>query len=280
MSEISQISHEGEGNTCPLPRESKDPRSRRWFITVNNWTEEEYSQITQLVSTKGWLFVLGKEVGEEGTPHLHLYFESKGGVAFSTLKKKIPRGNFKACKGNRQSNWNYITKDGDYVTNIEMRTFAEILKDECMDEYKNVVWKEWQQEILDLLKNKATNSRDINWYWEETGNVGKSYLCKYLALTRNVIICDGKKDNIFNQVRNTIVLEKKKPDIILLDVPRSGVGFVNYGVIEQLKTGLIYSGKYEGGQLSFPWPHVIVFSNTLPDMAAVSADRWVIKKIE
>ena len=36
---------------------------------------------------------------------------------------------------------------------------------------------------------------------DEGGHNGKSTLCKYLDLVYNVLLADGKKDNIFNQLK-------------------------------------------------------------------------------
>ena len=49
--------------------------------------------------------------------------------------------------------------------------------------------------------------------------------------------------------------------------------------IESIKNGLVFSGKYEGAQLIFNRPHVICFSNSLPDTTMMSADRWKIVNI-
>ena len=42
---------------------------------------------------------------------------------------------------------------------------------------------------------------------------------------------------------------------------------------------MIYSGKYEGGQIFMDYVHVIVFANRPPDVGKMSADRWNIKQI-
>lgn len=71
----------------------------------------------------------------------------------------------------------------------------------------------------------------------------------------------------------------KQPEIVLLDIPRYNKEFTNYGVLEELKNGMIYSGKYEGGLCVFRSPHVIVFSNSKPDKNIMSKDRWNIVNI-
>ena len=56
-------------------------------------------------------------------------------------------------------------------------------------------------------------------------------------------------------------------------------GAVSYNAIEQLKDGLVFSSKYEGGVKMFNPPHVIIFANWLPDVKTLSEDRWNIVNI-
>lgn len=44
---------------------------------------------------------------------------------------------------------------------------------------ENVTLRLWQQELADILEGPV-NPRHIYWYWEETGNVGKSFMASYL----------------------------------------------------------------------------------------------------
>ena len=111
------------------------------------------------------------------------------------------------------------------------------------------------------------------WVLDTAGGRGKSFLAKYLYLTFPTIIADGKKDNVFNQLK-TKLDEGIEPRLVLLDIPRCGQGYMNYGVIEQLKNGLCYSGKYEGGDCVFEPPHVIVMANFEPDYTQFTGDRW------
>ena len=40
-----------------------------------------------------------------------------------------------------------------------------------------------------------------------------------------------------------------------------------------------FSGKYEGGMVCGPNPHVLIFANDEPDTHKMSADRWIIKEL-
>jgi len=258
----------GEGGNTSSPS-----RLRRVCFTLNNYTEEEASQLKIWLAQKTQYYIMGWEIGKEGTPHLQGYFEVKNAIRFDTLKELNNRVHWERAIKKRIFSQNYCSKDGNYICSIEIRSLGEILKQEMLDRYVGIVWKPWQQTVLDKL-NGEPDSRTINWICDWNGNSGKSYLTKYLALTRELIIADGKKDNIFNQVNRKLNEEEKEFQLVVLDIPRSGEGYVNYGVLEQLKNGLIYSGKYEGGLCLFDNVHVIVFANFMPDKTQFSEDRW------
>lgn len=261
-----------EGNTG-----TSSPPNRRYrsaCFTLNNWTEEIYNSITQELSQRAKGFVIGKEVGESGTPHLQGYVEFKAQVYFTTLKKLAPTAHWEKAKGNREQNIKYCTKDGDFVC-----TFPLPRRERLLQSYSQVTWKPWQQQVIDIIESPR-DDRTINWFWEPTGNVGKSFLAKYLVLKYDAIIADGKKDNVFAQTLKWIENHNEQdPILILLDIPRYNKEYINYGVLESLKNGMIYSGKYEGGIACFESPHVIVFSNSRPDTDKLSYDRWNIVEI-
>ncbi len=266
----------GEGNTKPPPHSSI--RGRRWTATLNNWVQSDIDTIKQrFLSGK---YVIGKEGKEDGkTPHLQCYLESKNPVAFTTLQRLSPRAHWEKAKGTLAQNYTYCTKEGDFETNIDNRTHREKLIQLVLDnEYKDVVWKPWQTQVIRTLASPPV-PRKIDWYWENTGNVGKTYLAKYIGCTQSIILCEGKKADIFNQV-NMAIEAKKTPKIILVDIPRSSFNYVNYAVLEKLKDGFIYSGKYEGGQCIIPTPHIVCFANEKPAFSSLSADRWNVIEIQ
>lgn len=248
-------------------------RSRAWCLTLNNYTQDEKLKMAQYFEKKDQ-WIIGVE-GKDATPHLQAYFKSKNPIDFGKVKKLFPRAHIEKALGGAKQNWVYCSKENDFTSNMDFRSFKDKVKNQLLEsEYKDVEWRPWQTEILEL-KN---DDRTINWYWEATGNKGKSYLSKYIALTRKVIICDGKKADIFNQV-NMMMDKEQLPEVIICDIPRTSIDYINYGALEQLKNGMLYSGKYEGGVCLFPPPLVICLANTAPDLTAMSEDRWNVIEI-
>ena len=91
-------------------------------------------------------------------------------------------------------------------------------------------------------------------------------------------IVNGKGSDIKNQVIKH--LENNVLDVLIINVPRCNENHVSYAAMEEIKDGLIYSGKYEGGFANIEHPHVIVVSNFAPELSKLSEDRWNILKID
>lgn len=261
----------GRGGNTKTPR----IRARRWCYTLNNYTPDELAQLHREFDTG--IHVVGKEVGESGTPHLQGYVEFKNARGLSALKRINSRIHWEKARGNRDQNVEYCSKEGDAQSTIPLPREKRILA-----RYDSVEWRPWQRELLDLVAT-APDERTIHWYWEPAGNVGKSFICKYLALRHDAIIAEGKKADIFNQVKTWLDAHEdtqEDPKLVLIDVPRTSLDYVSYAAIEALKNGLMYSGKYEGGRCIIESPHVVVFANEEPRYEKMSQDRWRVTRIQ
>lgn len=266
-----------KGNTEPSPTNT---RGRRWCLTLNNYSAKEYDTLTQLLLTSK-KYILGKEIGEEKTPHLQGYVEFSNARCFNSLKKWNKRMHIEKAAGNCKQNYIYCSKEGDFITNIDPEGFVPVEKRLLKLYYSDITWKDWQQEIIDIIES-TPDTRKIYWYWEPTGNVGKSFICKYISMKYDAILCGGKTNDIFNQVNNWRTENPTKLDMppCILDIPRSDYCHVNYAAIEQLKNGCLYSGKYEGGKIHSAHPHVIIFANSEPDCTGLSLDRFIMRQIK
>jgi len=108
-------------------------RSRGYAMTINNYTEEEYELLkNELHSNTVESYVIGKEVGEKGTKHLQIYIYWKNGKSFNAMKKQFPRAHIEKAKGNKQQNYDYCKKEGDYVSH-NMETKVKIPIEARMD---------------------------------------------------------------------------------------------------------------------------------------------------
>lgn len=273
----------GDGNISPPPI---DKQGKYWVFTYNNFDKIGKMGQWELISISSkndWKIMFSIETGECGTKHLQGFLECSKKTRWSRLNNAFKSEiYFDRAIGNYKQNLNYITKSGqiEYTSfdKYHGMTTSEIANLMVRSSYTDVVWKPWQQAVLDIFKNEP-DTRSINWFYEYSGNVGKTFLSKYIYCNfEGVIICGGKSNDIFNQVKTC--LETRLPTIVILDIPRTNLEYINYQSIEKLKDGLLYSGKYEGGVCCFPSPHVVVFANEPPDTYKMSKDRWNIVELE
>jgi len=95
-------------------------QSRNWVFTLNNYTEEEVKDI-ETWTDKGVEGVgYGKEVGENGTPHLQGFLVMTNKSALSTVKKLNPRMHLERMKGKLTQSIAYCSKQ-DTLTVIGKR---------------------------------------------------------------------------------------------------------------------------------------------------------------
>ena len=85
--------------------------SRAWCFTLNNYTEEEEETLRNAPCA---YMVLGKEVGDQGTPHLQGYVHFKEAKTLSAMKKIMPRAHLEIRKGTVDQAVDYCKKDGQY----------------------------------------------------------------------------------------------------------------------------------------------------------------------
>lgn len=265
-----------QDDTSTLGNTNSKVRARRWCFTLNNWLLEEYENIVEELTHKHSKFIIGDEIGEKcGTPHLQGYIEFENARTLLSIKKINNRMHLEKAFKTRIQNINYCSKE-----KILISTFPESRKSRLLKKFDEIIWKPWQQDVLNILESEPDN-RTIHWFWESKGNTGKSFLCKYLAVKHDIIICEGKSNDIFNQIKGFIDEHPEEdPRMIICDIPRSSLGYLNYSTLEKVKNGCLYSGKYEGGQCIFDNPHVIIFANEPPEWRQLSMDRWKITEIK
>nr|WAE42369.1 MAG: replication associated protein [Cressdnaviricota sp.] len=268
--EMEQMENLGGNTKTPNSKREKD--SKRWLFTLNNYTLEEMEQMERYLRNNSEGFIYGQEVGEEGTPHLQGYVEFKKKMRMSENKTINKRIHWEIAKGDKQTNYNYCSKDGKFVSTL--KGIRKPVKDPLAPHLTNL--KKWQIKLFDILKGEP-DDRVIHWYYDVEGGKGKSAVAKHLGL-KGAFVCEGsKKTDIACAIK--LFLDKSDFDIAVFDFTRSTEGFVSYSSLEAVKNGAIFSAKYESSMIYFNTPHVIVFANYFPDLSQLSEDRWVIHKI-
>jgi len=259
---VETLEKEGGNTNLPPPKAKKqEVQAKLWCFTLNNYGETAIETILKGLNPKD-KYIIGEEVGEQGTPHLQGYIHFHSKKRMSQLKKLSPcKIHWEKCKGTELQNIEYCSKDGKLITNIKLPR-----------KLKWPEWRPWQKAIIELVKTEP-DDRKINWFYETKGNVGKTTLTKYLCVEYKALLLPPKKADAFHSVAKQF--EKDGViDLCIFDVPRESQGFISYSAIEKIKDGCVASGKYEGCQCVFASPHVVVFANRPPDFEALSGDRW------
>jgi len=159
---------------------------------------------------------------------------------------------------------------------LEQNIKQQIIKEDLINEYKDVKWEPFQQDIIDLV-NEKPDGRTINWIWEETGKIGKSFIGDYLVATKNAFhITGGKKADILYAYEGQ--------ETIIIDLPRDNTEDKEqqkyiYNIIETLLGRVYLNTKYQSKMMYKPKAHIIIFANNYPDIKTLSQDRWNIKDL-
>lgn len=107
---------------------SKDTQSRAYQITINNPDEKGYDddKINTIIAKSKVMFACyAREIGEQGTPHVHIYVLFPSPRRFSTIKKKYPGAHIERTFGSIQDNIDYIKKEGKFAETNKAETSIE-----------------------------------------------------------------------------------------------------------------------------------------------------------
>lgn len=286
--------------------------AKNWTFTLNNYDEEELAHVNQLHPLKVSYLCHGKEVGAEGTPHLQGYLQLPNKLRLSGLKKLIPRAHLEVAISTPEKNKAYCAKEGDFTEfggtlekghRRDLESFKTAVKEgqlslkrlredfsEVSAKYPRFVreyvadqtpvpflpshpLRPWQEDLNATL-NLPPDDRKIVFVVDPKGNQGKTWFAKYYCrLHENAQLMEAAKKAdmayaLDNQIR-----------VLFVNCVRKTTEFLQYGFLEAVKDGHVFSGKYESCTKTIAACHVVVLMNQSPDMEALSEDRYVIFQI-
>lgn len=294
MAPVAPVGLGGGGNTNSSPQKEKQLKvaakrvsaSKKWCFTWNNYPDNWLALLAPGFEGARWRGC--KEIGIfQSTPHIQGYIEFPVKVRPLGYKGLPKEMSWHKMKGDMTDNENYCTKDTEYLRvdshlmnfqQVDLKLYGNIrpqrtLKFPPMD-------KPWQKDILREIEREP-DDRTIWWYWSLAGKIGKTTFCKYLTHEHGAIPLSGKGADVRNGVCTHLKINGSTPDLCVFPIPRShDSSYLSYEAIENIKDMYFYSGKYEGGAVCGPCPHLFVFANFKPDTSKMSADRWKIVNID
>lgn len=270
---LTQLDTGPIGNTKIGPSKSKQ-RARSWIFVQNNPENHNITKDiirSKLIDAGAEKFSFQLEAGANDTIHFQGVVDFKNARYFDAVKKLLPQAHWEKT--------NNVKASYDYTAKVETRidgpwTYGLPEEIEVITELRP-----FQQEIVDITKTKPDN-RTIHWYWESTGNVGKTSLAKYLCklYKDEAIYLSGKAGDIKCAIAAHIN-SGKRLKVAIFGFTRTMEEYVSYEAIEAIKDGIFFNGKYESGMVMYNPPHVICLGNFAPKTEKLSNDRWNIIQI-
>lgn len=257
-----------EGGNTVTPSYSANYNGNKFILTHNNYQEEDIPKILSFFKNRCTKYILAKEIGKQGTPHLQGAFITKQKMKYRAIFNLFGFNcSLMNMKGTFEDNIHYCSKDNNVI--ICSEKIKKDIPGNNIESLTNLY--PWQQSIINLIETKP-NNRNIHWIYDKQGNKGKSSLCIHILQEYNdvLLFSKGKSNDISYQIINTNII----PKLCLFDISRTINGSISYSILEEIKNGCINTSKYEGGFKLFGSPHVIIFSNQLPDFHKLSLDRW------
>lgn len=133
----------------------------------------------------------------------------------------------------------------------------------------------WQQEVVDDCKQEEEVQRKINVIVDLAGGAGKGTLRKYLEYHKIAKVLPAVKD-----ARDILAWAMKWPSrAYVMDIPRDAgttkLRTEMWKALESLKDGRAWEVRYTPQDVQMEYdPHIWIFTNEKPPIAAFSHDRW------
>ena len=147
-----------------MPRELS---SRKWLLTINNPLEHGYSHeqikenLSELKGVKYWC--MSDEVGEEGTPHTHIYLYADNAIMFSSIHKRFYGAHIDKAKGTSQECRNYIRKEGKYLDSDKKETnLPETFEEWGEIPIERQKAQKQMEAIMEMIKDGASDIDILN----------------------------------------------------------------------------------------------------------------------
>ena len=144
-------------------------KSRKYQLTFNNPVEHGFTHeviMTTLASFTGIKYwCLCDEIGEQGTPHTHLYLYSPNAILFSTLQQRFMGAHIEAARGSHRENRDYIRKEGRWLDDTKHETnLPETFEESSALPMERDKRESVSSEILSLIQSGSSNAEILVQY--------------------------------------------------------------------------------------------------------------------
>ena len=239
--------------------------AKRWCFTLNNWTEDELSSISSKFRVLCSICLIGSEVGDEGTPHLQGYVEflTKCRPKSHELTERI---HWEKCKGTRDDNVRYCSKDSDVVFTMGLPPALKLISEASLYPYQRV--------ICDALL-APVDDRKILWFYGPK-DIGKTALLKLLCNPEGIYkacILPPTRRHALSQVQK---LPLTFSFVFNLTADQSAYQTNEFfSILESVKDGLFATGfgTDNNSMCVRNSSHILICANERPDFSKTEIDR-------
>lgn len=158
-------------------------QSKNWVFTVNNYTEDD---ILLFNTIECKYIVYGKEVGENGTPHLQGYIIFNSNKRLSALKKIHATAHWERSRGTSIQASTYCKKDNDFIERGECpippaelekqrwKRTRELAENNELKEIDDDIYIKHYRTLKCIAKDNMKKPNDLDdvcghWYYGEAG---------------------------------------------------------------------------------------------------------------
>ncbi|AJD07485.1 replication-associated protein [Odonata-associated circular virus-14] len=92
---------------------SQSQQSRRWFITINNYTSADIDALREIECN--YIVACTEIAPTTGTPHVHALVIFNTNKRFFAVKRLVARADIEIVKGTFNQAYDYVTKDGRII---------------------------------------------------------------------------------------------------------------------------------------------------------------------
>ncbi len=231
----------------------KNPSSRKYLLTINNPTDHGFTheRIRKILSEFPGLryWCMCDEIGDQGTPHTHVYVVFANSVMFDTMHKRFYGAHIDRANGSNKENRDYVRKEGKWATDAKHETnkpetfeeFGELPPDrsksetqsdlilqmvlsgksnaeileECPAAYNKLVYiEQTRQALLEERHKDLWRQLDVTYLWGEPGS-GKTRSVMELYGYSNVFRVTNYDSHPFDGY--------KGQDVLVFEEFRSGI---------------------------------------------------------
>lgn len=173
-------------------------QSRSFTFTINNYDDDDIIDSMELFSVYDASYlIMGFEQGEEETPHIQAYVYFNEKKSRKQLSKVISRAHIEIAKGNPQQNYDYCSKDAQFMEFGILPVKGK--RTDILDMHNDIKQGKSVQEIADKYPSN---------FYRYSGSIEKAY---------NIIKKENDRCQVIYTTEDPYRLIEDPSDVLILD---------------------------------------------------------------